>query len=269
MYDQHHGNMTHVLSERDHEYGPGVHILSDPYLISFLARLCHPDTIQPNINRLVDVIYRHLVGIVVAHEFPRTRVEMPTRMIESHPEAVYAGEVLDPETNAVVVDLARAGMFPSQIVYDHLNTVLNPRRVRQDHIFMNRRSDEAGRVVGVDISGSKIGGPVDGAYVILPDPMGATGGSMLHAIQEYRNLGTPARFIAVHLIITPEYVRAVKKAHPDVIVYALRLDRGLSSARALQSVPGTYWDEERGLNDHHYIVPGGGGFGEIMNNAFV
>ena len=39
--------------------------------------------------------------------------------------------------------------------------------------------------------------------------------------------------------------------------------------KALDAVPGTFWDEERGLNDQHYIVPGGGGFGEILNNAYV
>ena len=27
--------------------------------------------------------------------------------------------------------------------------------------------------------------------------------------------------------------------------------------------------EERGLNDHQYIVPGAGGVGEILNNAWV
>ena len=37
----------------------------------------------------------------------------------------------------------------------------------------------------------------------------------------------------------------------------------------LATVPGTRWGEERGLDDHQYIVPGGGGFGEILNNAYV
>ena len=46
--------------------------------------------------------------------------------------------------------------------------------------------------------------------------------------------------------------------HPEVIVYALRLDRGLSPADVLQT-PGERWTEERGLTDKHYIVPGGGG----------
>ena len=58
-------------------------------------------------------------------------------------------------------------------------------------------------------------------------------------------------------------------AHPDIVIYALRLDRGLSPADVLATVPGTRWDEERGLNDHQYIVPGAGGVGEILNNAWV
>ena len=37
----------------------------------------------------------------------------------------------------------------------------------------------------------------------------------------------------------------------------------------LATIPGERWDEESGLNDHHYIVPGAGGLGEIMNNSFV
>ena len=81
--------------------------------------------------------------------------------------------------------------------------------------------------------------------------------------------GTARRIINIHLIVTPEYLKNMTQAHPDVLVYALRVDRGLSSAEVLDTVPGTRWAEERGLDDHQYIVPGGGGFGEIMNNAFV
>jgi uracil phosphoribosyltransferase len=37
----------------------------------------------------------------------------------------------------------------------------------------------------------------------------------------------------------------------------------------LRTEPGTHWDEERGLNDIQYIVPGAGGVGEILNNAWL
>jgi uracil phosphoribosyltransferase len=82
-------------------------------------------------------------------------------------------------------------------------------------------------------------------------------------------VGSPRKVIAAHLIITPEYVKRVTTQHPSTIVYALRLDRGLSPPEVFDTVPGTSWELERGLDDRQYIVPGGGGFGELMNNAYV
>mgnify|MGYP000128422556 CR=1 FL=1 len=41
----------------------------------------------------------------------------------------------------------------------------------------------------------------------------------------------------VHLIVTPEYLRHVTEHHPEVQVYALRLDRGLLRARRNLSDP--------------------------------
>ena len=43
----------------------------------------------------------------------------------------------------------------------------------------------------------------------------------------------------------------------------------MSSDAVLQSRHGERWDEESGLTEDDYIVPGGGGFGELMNNAWV
>ena len=85
----------------------------------------------------------------------------------------------------------------------------------------------------------------------------------------FKQHGKPRKVISLHCIVTPEYIKRVHEKHPELLVYAIRLDRGLSSEKVLKSVPGTYWNEEKGLNDQNYIVPGGGGFGEIMNNAYV
>jgi uracil phosphoribosyltransferase len=74
--------------------------------------------------------------------------------------------------------------------------------------------------------------------------------------------------IALHLIVTPEYIKNVTTQCPDLQVFALRLDRGLSSVSALNEVPGKFWDQEIGLNDHQYIIPGAGGLGEILNNSY-
>src|SRR6188768_2213168 len=110
------------LSEIEHRYGKNVHVLSDPYLLSLLARLCSDDTHQPVINELVQSIYTALLNTVVAHEFPTKTVSVKTRMAAAHPkEAIYSGPVIDSEIPVVSVNLARAGTFPSHICYTALN----------------------------------------------------------------------------------------------------------------------------------------------------
>ncbi|HWE24331.1 MAG TPA: uracil phosphoribosyltransferase [Myxococcales bacterium] len=259
------------LPEMEHRYGPRVHVLAEPLALTQLAKLCAKGTNQPDINRLVGELYRDLLRAVVNAEFPRRATATPTRMIDHTPHGVFQGETIDPEVRAVTVNIARAGTLPSQITYDFLNTLLDPRLVRQDHFVMARVLDDASQVIGARITGSKIGGDVDDAILVFPDPMGATGGSICTALDLYKAqvVGTPRKLIAAHLIITPEYVKRVARCHPETIVYALRLDRGLSPPEVFDTVPGTLWDLERGLDDRQYIVPGGGGFGELMNNAYV
>ncbi len=254
-----------------HRYGEGVHILADPLSLTLLARLSAKGTVQPEVNRLVGELYRMLVHEVVAAEFPRQSIAQPTRMIDATPRGVWRGETIAASTPAVVVAVARAGLLPSQNTFDFLNQVLQPEGVRQDHLALARTVDEKGGVTGAGLYASKIGGPVDGAVMLIPDPMGATGSTVSKVVEQYPAdvYGRPNKVIAVHLIITPEYLRHVRKQHPSVIVYALRLDRGLSAASVLASVPGEHWADERGLTDHHYIVPGAGGLGEIINNSYV
>jgi uracil phosphoribosyltransferase len=265
-------SLNYRLPELEHRYGRNVHILSDPYLLTHLAQLCSPDTYQPIINQLIETIYAAMVKVIINNEFVRKQMTMPTRMKASHPaEGVFRGELIDPEQPAVSVNLARAGTFPSHVCYNALNYILDPKIVRQDHISINRATDEEERVVGAAVSGHKIGGSVKDAIVLFPDPMGATGGTLVSALDIYkkRNDGPAKKYIAIHLIVTPEYLRKVTKAHPELVIYAVRLDRGLSAPEIFGTVPGTHWDRERGLNDKQYIVPGGGGFGEILNNSFV
>jgi uracil phosphoribosyltransferase len=261
---RHHG-------ELDHAYGQGVHILADPYHLSLLARLSANATVQPEINHLVTTLYRDLIAAVIARELPIVETAVETRMIAHTPFGVYRGQIVDPTAKVVCVDLARAGMLPASVCFDTLNHVLDPAGVRQDHLVMNRVTDDAGHVVGARIFGEKAGGDAAGRYLLFPDPMGATGSSLLRAIAYYQGVSSapPARIITMNLIVTPEFIRNVRAAHPDIVIYAFRLDRGLSDPRALAAMPGTHPELERGLNDHQYIVPGAGGLGEVINNVFV
>jgi uracil phosphoribosyltransferase len=257
--------------EIEHRYGANVHLLDDPVGWTLLARLCARDTQQPEVGRLVRTLYERLAHAVLSAELPRTRLDVPTRMVTSSPQAVVRSTGIAPQTRVVTVGIARAGTVPSQVVYDLLNDLLDPACVRQDHLFMSRATDAEGRVTGATWHDAKIGRDVDERVVLFPDPMGATGSSMVSALDHYttRLEGKPGTCIAMHLVVTPEYLRAVQRAHSGARIYALRLDRGLSADDVLATVPGTRWDEERGLDDHHYIVPGAGGVGEILNNAWV
>jgi len=271
MREQAYRSYRFGLSELPHHYGSNVHLLSDPVLITQLARLSRPETVQPDITWLVRDLYEALVRVVLANELPLAHAEVPTRMFASTPEAVWTGAVLDPTTKVVSVDIARAGTLPSQVAFEALTRLLNPDAVRQDHLYMNRVTDAAGAVTGVALSGSKIGGDLARAVVLFPDPMGATGGTLAEAVTIYKNLdgGRPVKLIALHLIVTPEYLRRMHKEHPDLCVYAIRLDRGLSPPAIFKTELGERWAEERGLNERHYIVPGAGGLGEILNNSYV
>ncbi|MFB6351924.1 MAG: uracil phosphoribosyltransferase [Bradymonadaceae bacterium] len=253
-----------------HEYGANVHIERDPLALTQLARLCAPEMEQPTFNRTLVRLYRRLLQTVVNAEFPRTEARIPSRMQESTDRGVYHGEIIDPETSVVTVDIARGGIVPSNTCFEELTSLLEPEQVRQDHLFMSRTTNEAGEVTGAEINGDKVGGSVEEEIVLLPDPMGATGSSMSGAIDYYKDsvAGTPDEIVAMNLIITPEYLVRLRDEHPETKVYALRLDRGMSPAEVLETIPGERWAEESGLDEHDYIVPGGGGFGELMNNSW-
>jgi uracil phosphoribosyltransferase len=256
--------------ELEHRYGPKVHLLDNLYLLTALAKLGGLRIRQPEISATLRRVYQIMLANVAGHDLPRVRTEEPTRMHELHPrEGVYRGDVLDPATKIVVVDVIRAGIVPSQVCFDMLTAVLPDENVRLDHLNMARIADAQGRVVGVDLSGSKIGGSIDGTILLLPDPMGATGATTIRALRHYHeHYGRPQRIVAMPMIATPEYLRAVLDAFDDVVVYTARLDRGLSPPEVLATLPGERWSEERGLNEKGYIVPGAGGMGEVLNNAW-
>ena len=77
--------------------------------------------------------------------------------------------------------------------------------------------------------------------VIIVDPMLATGGSAVAAVQFLREVGV--KHIKLMCIIgAPEGVKAMQEAHPDVDIYVAALDDH--------------------LNEHGYIVPGLGDAGD-------
>ena len=77
--------------------------------------------------------------------------------------------------------------------------------------------------------------------VIVLDPMLATGGSAVDAIDQIKSKN-PRSIKFMCIIAAPEGLNALKEAHPDVDIFVASLDEK--------------------LNDHGYIVPGLGDAGD-------
>jgi len=256
--------------ELKHRYGARVHILDNVFLLSALSRIGSPSVAHRDLMALLRSVYQSLLVTSCGRELPRVAAEVPTRMSVQYPRhGVYRGPVFDPSLHLVIVDVIRAGIVPSQVCFELLVSLHDERRVRLDHLNMARIADKAGHVTGVDLSGSKIGGSVEGSVLILPDPMGATGSTTVKALRHYeQHWGKPAKILALPMIATPEYLRIVLEEFDNLVVYTARLDRGLSDPEVLATEPGTHWDRERGLDEKSYIVPGAGGMGEVINNSW-
>jgi uracil phosphoribosyltransferase len=75
------------------------------------------------------------------------------------------------------------------------------------------------------------------------DPMLATGGSALQAVKQLKERGVK-EITLICIIAAPEGVETFLRAHPDVTIYAAKLDRC--------------------LNEHAYILPGLGDAGDRL-----
>lgn len=84
---------------------------------------------------------------------------------------------------------------------------------------------------------------IEQRQVLVVDPMLATGGSAIAAIEFIKKRGAK-KIKLVNIIAAPEGVEAVQKAHPDVDIYVGALDEK--------------------LNDDCYIVPGLGDAGDRL-----
>ena len=87
----------------------------------------------------------------------------------------------------------------------------------------------------------KLPSDIEEREVIVLDPMLATGGSAIDAINQIKTYN-PKSIKFMGIIAAPEGLKALTEAHPDVEVYCAALDEK--------------------LNEHKYIVPGLGDAGD-------
>jgi uracil phosphoribosyltransferase len=86
--------------------------------------------------------------------------------------------------------------------------------------------------------------PVDDRHVLVLDPMLATGGSGSAACTAVKDAGRPATIRFVCVVAAPEGIARLQADHPDIPIFTAARDRE--------------------LNDHGYILPGLGDFGDRL-----
>jgi uracil phosphoribosyltransferase len=86
--------------------------------------------------------------------------------------------------------------------------------------------------------------PVDGRHVLILDPMLATGGSGAAGTSAVKDAGSPASIRFVCVVAAPEGLKRMDEEHPDVPIFTAAIDRQ--------------------LNEHGYILPGLGDFGDRL-----
>lgn len=176
-------------------------------------------------REIVDEI-ASLMAYEVTRDLPVEDVEIETPVAKTTQKQL-AGKKL------AIVPILRAGLG----MVDGIMKLIPAARI--GHIGMYR-DEESLEPVEYFV---KLPEDIDQREVLVVDPMLATGGSAVMAIDALKKRGA-TKIKLITLVSAPIGVETVQKAHPDVDVYTAGLDEG--------------------LNEHGYIVPGLGDAGDRL-----
>ena len=201
-----------------------THIVTHPLVQDALMELRDVRTDPPAFRRAANRI-SVLLAAEALRDVPSTRGTVTT------PLGPAGGVVV--KGDVVVVPVLRAGLGMLDAVLELLPAA------RVGHIGLQR--DEATAIASKYYS--KLPADLSQSYVLMIDPMLATGGSAVAAIDMIKAAG--AKLIRMICIVAaPDGIALVERHHPDVPVYTPVVDDH--------------------LNAHKYIVPGLGDFGDRL-----
>ena len=200
-----------------------VHVFEQPLIQHKLSILRDKNTSVKEFRELISEISM-LMCYEVTRDLPLEEVDVETPVATAHCKRL-AGKKL------AIVPILRAGlgmvdgmvaMIPSAKV-GHIGLYRDPETLEPVKYYFKMPPD------------------IDEREVIVVDPMLATGGSAVAAVNFLKEVGVKHIRI-MDIIAAPEGIAAMQKAHPDVDIYVAALDDH--------------------LNDHGYIVPGLGDAGD-------
>lgn len=201
---------------------PNLHILDHPLIQQKLFYLRSKKSNNLSFRNMLDEI-----GALMVYEVTR---DLPVVEREVHtPLEITTGYVLSKKLT--LVPILRAGLA----MCDGILKLIPQARV--GHLGLYRDKDSLKPVEYY----SKFPSDMNESDVIIIDPMLATGGSAVAAVDFVKETGvTSIRFVC--LVASPEGATLMADKHRDVPIYTAALDRQ--------------------LNDHGYILPGLGDAGD-------
>lgn len=202
-----------------------LHVIDHPMIAHKLTLMREVGTGAKDFRQLLNEISM-LMGYEITRDLPTEEVEIETPVAKMTAKKV-SGKKL------AIVPILRAGLG----MVDGLLSLVPVAKV--GHIGLYRDPDTHEPVEYY----CKLPFDIEERYIILCDPMLATGGSASGAIQMLKKRGcTQIKLLC--LVAAPEGVERLQAEHPDVEIYAAALDEY--------------------LNDHAYIVPGLGDAGDRL-----
>ena len=199
-----------------------LEVLNHPLITHKLTLMRNKDTGTKDFRENLDEI-AELMAYEVCRDLPTEPVQIET------PMGPCTGYQLSREV--VIVPILRAGIG----LLDGIRRLVPTAKVGFVGLYRDEETLEPHEYF------AKFPNNLDEAVVMVVDPMLATGGSAVSAIDAIKKRGAK-NIKLVCLVGVPEGVRAVREAHPDVDIYLAALD-------------------DR-LNEIGYIVPGLGDAGD-------
>lgn len=199
-------------------------VIGHPIVLDRLSRLRDRRTSNSEFRRLVGEITTFLT-YEVTRELETTLTPIETPLVQ------FNAPVLKPTNNVVIVSILRAG---NGILENMLDLIPE---ARVGHIGLSRDHEtlEAREYF------FKLPSGVEESDMIVVDPMLATANSAIAAISRLKEV-KPRSIKLVCILSSPEGVKALSSAHPDVKIFTAAVDSH--------------------LNEKGYIVPGLGDAGD-------
>ncbi|MDI7740891.1 uracil phosphoribosyltransferase [Lysinibacillus fusiformis] len=202
-----------------------VYVFDHPLIQHKLTYIRDKNTGTKEFRELVDEVAT-LMAFEITRDMPLEEIEIDTPVTTAKTKVLSGKKI-------AIVPILRAGIG----MVDGVLKLIPAAKV--GHIGLYRDPETLKPVEYY----AKLPADVEERDFIIVDPMLATGGSAVEAINSLKTRGAKnIKFMC--LIAAPEGVQAIQETHPDVDIYIAALDEK--------------------LNDHGYIVPGLGDAGDRL-----